>query len=96
MMSSNSFVFFIAKRISARGSDNLSGPVVRISVVSVALGVVFMLLSIAIVIGFQKSISDKVTGFTSHLQIVPFDNNAGERAIRGALIICKNRGGLQM
>ncbi|MBU2555610.1 MAG: ABC transporter permease [Bacteroidetes bacterium] len=75
MMSSNSFVFFIAKRISARGSDNLSGPVVRISVVSVALGVVFMLLSIAIVIGFQKSISDKVTGFTSHLQIVPFDNN---------------------
>ncbi len=74
-MSSTSFVYFIAKRISSKNAENLSGPVVRISEISIALGVVFMLLSISIVVGFQKSISDKVTGFTSHLQIIPFDNN---------------------
>ena len=71
----SSIAYFIAQRISAKDADNLSRPVVRISVVSIALGVMFMLISVAIVVGFQHSISDKVTGFTSHLQIVPFDNN---------------------
>ncbi len=74
-MATSSFAYYFARRISSRQSDNLSRPVVRISVVSIALGVMFMLLSVAIVVGFQHSISDKVTGFTSHLQVVPFDNN---------------------
>jgi len=74
-MATSSFAYYFARRISSRQSDNLSRPVVRISVVSIALGVMFMLLSEAIVVGFQHSISDKVTGFTSHLQVVPFDNN---------------------
>lgn len=71
----SSIAFFIAQRISAKDSDNLSRPIISISVISIALGVMFMLISVAIVVGFQHSISDKVTGFTSHLQIVPFDNN---------------------
>jgi lipoprotein-releasing system permease protein len=70
-----SLAYFISKRISARDSDNMSRPVVLISIVSIALGITFMMLSVAIVVGFQHSISDKVTGFTSHLQIIPFDNN---------------------
>lgn len=71
----SSISYFIAQRISAKDADNLSRPVIRISVISITLGVMFMLISVAIVVGFQHSISDKVTGFTSHLQIVPFDNN---------------------
>ncbi len=74
-MATPSFSYFIANRISGKGTNNLSRPVVRISVVSIALGVMLMLISVAIVVGFKHSISDKVTGFTSHLQIVPFDNN---------------------
>ena len=34
-----------------------------------------MIVSIAIVVGFKNTISTKVTGFSSHLKIVPFDNN---------------------
>ena len=74
-MATPSFSYFIANRISGKGANNLSRPVVGISVVSIALGVMLMLISVAIVVGFKHSISDKVTGFTSHLQIVPFDNN---------------------
>ncbi len=34
-----------------------------------------MIISIATVVGFKNSIKEKVTGFTSHLEILPFDNN---------------------
>jgi lipoprotein-releasing system permease protein len=34
-----------------------------------------MIASVAIVIGFKHSVSNKVTGFTADLQIKPFDNN---------------------
>ncbi len=35
-----------------------------------------MTISVAIVIGFKKTITDKMTGFAADLQIVPFNNNA--------------------
>ena len=34
-----------------------------------------MILSVAIVIGFKKEVSNKVIGFGSHIQITNFDNN---------------------
>lgn len=34
-----------------------------------------MIVSIAIVVGFKNTISTKVTGFSSHMKVVPFDNN---------------------
>ncbi len=69
------FEYFIAKKISSGKTDSLSKPVIRISYISIALGLALMIISVAIVIGFKKSISDKIIGFASHLQIVPFDNN---------------------
>ncbi|MCF6170094.1 MAG: ABC transporter permease [Bacteroidales bacterium] len=54
----------------------LSKPVIRISYISIALGLALMIISVAIVIGFKKTISDKIIGFAAHLQIVPFTNNA--------------------
>ncbi len=53
----------------------MSKPVVRISIVSIALGLALMIISVAIVIGFKNSVSQKVMGFAAHLQLVPFDNN---------------------
>ena len=69
------FEYFIAKQISPGKSDNYAKPVVRISYVSIALGLALMLISVSVVIGFKRSIRDKIIGFTSHLQITPFDNN---------------------
>ena len=53
----------------------MSKPVVRISIVSIALGLALMIISVAVVIGFKNSVSQKVMGFAAHLQLVPFDNN---------------------
>ena len=69
------FEFFIASRLSQAVRKSLSKPVITISVVSVALGLALMIISVAVVIGFKKSVSDKVMGFASHIQLVYFDNN---------------------
>ncbi len=69
------FEFFIARHLAAGKGKSFSQPVVRISYVSIALGLSLMIASVAIVVGFKHSISNKVIGFTANLQITPFDNN---------------------
>ena len=69
--------YFIAHRLrrTKKGSETFSKPVIRVSIISIALGLAVMLVSIAIVVGFKNTISTKVTGFSSHIKIIPFDNN---------------------
>ena len=69
--------YFIAKRlISAKeGNNRLSRPIIRISILAIALSVAVMLISIGVVKGFKKDIADKVIGFGSHIQITNFSNN---------------------
>lgn len=69
------FEYFIAKRIHAGRSATYSAPVIRIAYVSIALGLAMMIISVAVVIGFKHSISQKVTGFAAPLKIVPYDRN---------------------
>ncbi len=66
---------FIAARIIRRGIKGYSMPVIRIAIVSVALGIAVMIISVAIVTGFQKQIREKISGFGSHIQIAKFDSN---------------------
>ncbi|MCB2208913.1 MAG: ABC transporter permease [Bacteroidetes bacterium] len=66
--------YYIAKRISSKTSDNFSKPVVKISYISIALGLSLMIISIAVVIGFKASISNKIIGFAAHMQIQGFSN----------------------
>jgi len=70
-----SFEYFIAKRIRPGRSTSYSGPVVRIAYVSIALGLALMIISVAIVVGFKHSISQKVTGFAAPLKVIPYDKN---------------------
>ena len=69
--------YFIALRLrrTNKGSETFSKPVIRVSIISIALGLAVMLVAIAIVVGFKNTISTKVTGFSSHIKIIPFDNN---------------------
>lgn len=69
--------YFIAIRLrrTNRGGETFSKPVIRVSIISIALGLAVMIVSIAIVVGFKNTISTKVTGFSSHIKVVPFDNN---------------------
>ncbi|MGB5989667.1 MAG: ABC transporter permease [Marinifilaceae bacterium] len=68
---------FIANRILSKESDNksISRPIVKIAIIGIAIGLCVMILSVSIVIGFQKEISDKITGFGSDIQLTNFDNN---------------------
>jgi lipoprotein-releasing system permease protein len=71
---------FIAKRIifGSVNSKQLSRPIVRISVLSIALGLAVMILTVAIVSGFQLEIRNKLIGLGSHIQITNYDNNVSD------------------
>ena len=81
------FELFIAKRIhfSKSGDRKVTPPIVRISMIGIALGLAVMILSIAIVIGFKKEIRNKVIGFGSHIQITNFGNNNSYDATHSAI-----------
>lgn len=68
---------FIAKRILSGSSatNQLSRPIVRISVLGITLGLAVMILSVAVVTGFQNEIKAKLIGFNSHIQISNYDSN---------------------
>jgi len=68
---------FIAKRFfkDKSGNQRISKPIVSIAVVGVALGIIVMILSVAIVTGFKSEIRNKITGFGSHIKIVNYDTN---------------------
>lgn len=68
---------FIARRIlSGKGSEiRFSRPIIRISILGIVLGLAVMILTVAIVTGFQGQIQEKVIGFGSHIQVSKFDNN---------------------
>ncbi len=56
-------------------SGRMSKPIVRVAVVGIAVGIMVMILTLAVVQGFQEEIRKKVTGFGSHIQITPYDSN---------------------
>ena len=71
------FEYFIAKRIiSAKDYKNsISAPIIKIAIVSIALGFITMLISIATGLGLQKKIHEKVSAFNGDIIISNFDTN---------------------
>ncbi len=71
------FEYFIAKRIiSAKDYKNsISAPIIKIAVISIALGFITMLISIATGVGLQKKIHEKVSAFNGDIVISNFDTN---------------------
>jgi len=68
-------VFFIARRFIKKNPNGFSDPIIRIAITAVALGLAVMILSVAIITGFQQEIREKVIGFGGHVQITHFDSN---------------------
>jgi lipoprotein-releasing system permease protein len=72
--------FFIAKRLIRAGgkteSNTISGtrPIVRIAIAGITLGLAVMIISMAIVTGFQKEITDKIVNFGSDIVITEYSN----------------------
>jgi lipoprotein-releasing system permease protein len=74
---------FLAKRIisGAETGNQLSRPIVRISVLGIALGIAVMILSVAVVTGFQEEVRNKLIGFDSHIRITNYDNNVSDEPL---------------
>ena len=70
------FEFFFAKKIIKEGNHSFSRPIVRISILAIALGIAMMTLTLAIVEGFQAQIRDKISGFGAHISIAKFQNRS--------------------
>ena len=68
--------FFIARRILSRNKANFSRPIVRIAILGIALGLLVMFISVAILTGFQQQVRAKVIGFGAHIQISHYDENS--------------------
>lgn len=54
----------------------LSQRIIRIALAGISLGLAVMIVSVAVVTGFKKEISNKVIGFGSHIQLVNYDSNS--------------------
>lgn len=67
------FEYFIAKRITFQSRRSFSKLVVRLAIAAIALSLAVMLISIAVIRGFQGEIKQKVIGFGSHIQISSYE-----------------------
>lgn len=69
------FEYFIANRLIKQKEKTFARPVVRIAITSIALSIAVMLIAISVLQGFKKEIKNKIAGFGSHVQIVPYGLN---------------------
>lgn len=60
---------------SKEGKKRHSRPAVRVALAGMVVGVMVMILTICIVVGFKQTVTQKVAGFGAHIQLVSFDNN---------------------
>lgn len=63
------FPLFFARRITLQNQRSVTGLVVKLAVISIALAVATMEISLSFVQGFETEIQNKVIGFGSHIQI---------------------------
>lgn len=76
------FERFIAKRIigSKTYKNSVSGPIIKIGIVAIALGMIVMLIAIGTGLGLQKKIREKVVAFNGHVIITNYDSNASDES----------------
>lgn len=68
---------FIARRLYASQSTEKrsSTPAVKVALAGMIIGVVVMVITICVVVGFKRTITEKIAGFGAHIQVVNFENN---------------------
>ena len=71
------YELFIAKRIiaSKKSKNSVSSPIIKISILAIAIGIIVMLFSVATGVGLQKKIKEKISGFNGDIQITNYDAN---------------------
>ncbi len=68
---------YIARHILPReNTTNISKSIVNIAIIAIALGLAVMIIAVSVIVGFKSTISEQIFGFSSHIEIVNFDNNS--------------------
>ena len=66
----------IARRLYySSAAHRTARPAVRVALAGITIGVTVMILTVCVVIGFKRTVTEKVAGFGAHIQITSFDNN---------------------
>lgn len=71
------FEFFLARRMRSTTTDEstVSGRIIKIAVLAIAMGVVMILIAIGTSLGMQREIKAKTIALSGDLRIAPFENN---------------------
>lgn len=70
-----SYTSFIARRyLHSRRNAGFFSFISSIAVLGVALGTATLIVALAVLGGFEREITEKVVGFTSHVQVLSFQN----------------------
>jgi lipoprotein-releasing system permease protein len=70
-----SYSWFIARRyLRSRKQSEFLSFITAFTVIGITLGTAALIITLSILSGFEHEIKDKVIGFTSHIQIVGFQN----------------------
>ena len=75
--------YFIAKRlITAKNhKSSISGPIIKIAVSAIAIGIIMMLVSVATGIGLKKEIRNKISAFNGHIIVSNYGSNLSEETL---------------
>ena len=74
------FELFFSRRLKYRQAEKSTlSPSVVIAVAGVAISLIVMLLSVAVVVGFKKEITDRIMGFNPHIALVSASDNIDEQ-----------------
>ena len=71
------FTWWFAKKIAIGKSNknNLSGTIIRIGQIAVAIGIIVALITLSTGIGARKGIKQKLADFNGHITIKPYNSN---------------------
>lgn len=61
------YLLFISRHLSLSNENNKGTPAVKVAIVAVALSVAVMISSIAVVLGFRREITNRISGFNGHI-----------------------------
>lgn len=69
------FSFFVAQRFFkniGREQQRASNPTITIATAGVAIGLIVMIVSVCVILGFKSEITKKVEGFGSHIEVLDY------------------------
>lgn len=67
---------YIAHRLYFTSANHRTvRPAVKVALIGLTIGVMVMVVTVCVVIGFKSTVASQVAGFGSHIQVVNYDNN---------------------